>query len=396
MIRGRRFDAVAAACDQIEDATMADAPLNVLLIAGRYEVRGAWTYTMGLAEHLDRHGFEPTIICPAANLLDAVERSRLRITECRHLQIPVWGRVVTHLMGRELSDQPPRLIHIQSRKLMSIGMQLARQWNRPCLLTIHDYLTSREKLVVDSTVCRRIIAVSESVRKELLSHAYYPPEQIVEIPVGVDLPPPNELHPILDPERVPVVGMVGPLEELKGIPYFLGAARKVLSMYGDVEFLIAGAGPEEENLRRLAQSLGIADHVTFAPNLSDVAPSLDAIDIFCLPSLMQGAGTIMLEAMALGKAVIAANVGGVHAAVKHQETGILVAPGESSDLATQIVDLLNQPDSARRLGRQAREVVETKFATELMVNQTADLYRQIIQETEPLVTPKPKPVASTR
>jgi glycosyltransferase involved in cell wall biosynthesis len=274
------------------------------------------------------------------------------------------------------------LIHIQSRRLLATGVQLARQWNRPCLLTIHDYLGSREKLVVDPTICRRMIAVSESVRKELLSHAYYPPEQIVEIPVGVDLPAASDVHPILDPSRVPVVGMVGPLEELKGIPYFLGAARKVLQMYGDVEFLIAGSGPEEENLRRLAQSLEIADHVTFAPNLSDVAPSLDAIDVFCLPSLMQGVGTIMLEAMALGKAVIAANVGGVHAAVKHQETGLLVSPGESGELATQIVELLRHPERARELGQRARQLVETRFATEHMVKQTASLYRTILEETE--------------
>ncbi|MEX1230909.1 MAG: glycosyltransferase family 4 protein [Planctomycetaceae bacterium] len=372
---------------------MPDAPVNVLLIAGRYEVRGAWTYTMGLAEHLGQYGFEPTILCPEAQLLDAVDRSRLRITECRHLQIPVWGKVVTRLLGREWSNQPPQFIHIQSRKLLAPGVQLARQWNRPCLLTIHDYLSSREKLMVDPSICRRIIAVSESVRKELLSHAFYPPEQIVEIPVGVDLPPPADVHPILDPERVPVVGMVGPLEELKGIPYFLGAARKVLTMYGDVEFLIAGAGPEEENLRRLAQSLQIADHVTFAPNLNDVAPSLDAIDVFCLPSLMQGAGTIMLEAMALGKAVIAANVGGVHAAVKHNETGILVSPGESGELATQIVEMLKHPDQARQLGQRARQLVETRFGTEHMVKQTAELYREILQETDRAASPSAKSTA---
>ncbi|MDA1213458.1 MAG: glycosyltransferase family 4 protein [Planctomycetota bacterium] len=361
---------------------MSDATVNVLLIAGRYELRGAWTYTMGLAEQLGKHGFETTILCPEAQLLDSVERSRLHITECRHLRYPIWGKFVTRLLGRELASQPPRLIHIQSRRLLATGVQLARQWNRPCLLTIHDYLGSREKLVVDPTICRRMIAVSESVRKELLSHAYYPPEQIVEIPVGVDLPAASDVHPILDPSRVPVVGMVGPLEELKGIPYFLGAARKVLQMYGDVEFLIAGSGPEEENLRRLAQSLEIADHVTFAPNLSDVAPSLDAIDVFCLPSLMQGVGTIMLEAMALGKAVIAANVGGVHAAVKHQETGLLVSPGESGELATQIVELLRHPERARELGQRARQLVETRFATEHMVKQTASLYRTILEETE--------------
>ena len=66
----------------------------------------------------------------------------------------------------------------------------------------------------------------------------------------------------------------------------------------DVEFVIAGAGPEEENLRRLARELQIADHVTFVPNLSDFGEALVAMDIFCLPSLQQGIGTIMLEAMA--------------------------------------------------------------------------------------------------
>ncbi|MFN0195272.1 MAG: glycosyltransferase family 4 protein [Planctomycetaceae bacterium] len=367
---------------------MSDAPVNVLLIAGRYEVRGAWTYTMGLAEHLASQGFEANILCPEANLLDADQRAQLHITECRHLQVLGWGKVVTHLLGREWAEQPPELIHIQSRHLLSIGVQLAKQWNRPCLLTVHDYLSPREKLAVDPTICRRIIAVSSSVRKGLLSHAYYPPERIVEIPVGVDLPAQDTLHPILDPRRVPVVGMVGPLEEIKGIPYFLGAARRVLAMYGDVEFLIAGAGPEEVNLRRLAQSLGVADHVTFAPNLSDVAPSLDALDIFCLPSLMQGAGTIMLEAMALGKAVIAADVGGVHVAVKHNETGFLVPSGDSAHLADHIVELLKNPERARQLGQNARRLVESDFGTDHMVRQTASLYREILDERSRLAAPE--------
>jgi glycosyltransferase involved in cell wall biosynthesis len=152
-----------------------------------------------------------------------------------------------------------------------------------------------------------------------------------------------------------------------------------MAEHPDAEFLIAGAGPEERNLRRQVQELGIAQHVTFVPAMMDLHNSLMAMDVFVLPSLKQGLGTIMLEAMVRGRPVIATGAGGVYSAVADDQTGLLVPPRDSAALAARINELLRDPLRARRIGRAGRETVIANFPVQRMVEQTARLYRQAVQ-----------------
>jgi glycosyltransferase involved in cell wall biosynthesis len=208
------------------------------------------------------------------------------------------------------------------------------------------------------------------------------PEMVTVIHAGVEIPADKDLRPVLSPDRVPVVGTAGPLEAVKGLPFFLGAAQRVLASHRNVQFLIAGAGPEEQNLRRLARELGIVEAVTFVPNLFDFSTALAAMDIFCLPSLRQGLGTIMLDAMGRGIPVIATGVGGVYTAVRDNETGLVVPPSNSARLAERILELLSDPIRARALGAKGREVVRDDFNVERMVQQTAELYREVVEEAK--------------
>jgi glycosyltransferase involved in cell wall biosynthesis len=130
----------------------------------------------------------------------------------------------------------------------------------------------------------------------------------------------------------------------------------------------------------MARELGIADKVTFVPQLADVADSLAAIDIFCLPSLQQGLGTIMLEAMALGRPVIASRVGGVYSIVADNETGLLVPPSDSGQLADRMLELLCNPSRARGLGESARQMVLRDCSLETMLERTSQLYRDVVAE----------------
>jgi glycosyltransferase involved in cell wall biosynthesis len=198
------------------------------------------------------------------------------------------------------------------------------------------------------------------------------------IPGGVDAPEVNDDAAVLQENRRPVVGTAGPLEATKGLPFFLGAAARVVREYPDCEFLISGAGPEEHNLRRLARSLDLAGQVTFVSNLYDFSTSIEAMDIFCLPSLQQGLGVTMLEAMARGKPVIATGVGGVDSIVTDGQTGLVVPPSDSERLSERIIDLLGNPALARRIGNAGREVVREQFRVDRMVARTAELYREIV------------------
>lgn len=355
-------------------------PLKVLLFAGRFEVRGSSVYTLRLARGLADAAITARIVSPNARLVDPERRARLLISEYPQIGLPLWGRIVMGMMRRDLEDDPPDLIHVQSRHVLPYGQWLARQLERPFVLTVHDYLQARERLRFDPALGRRIIAVSESVKSELEGRVSLSPDRIVVINSGVEAPDEVDAPPVLDPGHAPVVGTAGPLEAVKGFPFFLGAAQRVLAVRDDVQFLVAGAGPEEGNLRRLARELGVVAKVTFVPNLLEFSHSLRAMDIFCLPSLKQGLGTIMLEAMALARPVIATSVGGVYSAVRDNQTGLLVPPSNSTRLAERILELLEDPVRARALGEAGRQLVCREFSVEKMVSRTAELYRQVIAE----------------
>ena len=365
---------------------MPEVEPSVLLIAGRFSVRGSCAYTLRLAEHLPQRGFRTGIICPDARMLDRDRRRELHIDELSQLDWPLWGNVVRNLLLSRLRSDPPDLIHVQSRGALAHGMWIARHLQRPYLLTVHDYLQPNERLVVDRRWCRRIIAVSDSVQADLIERTRLPGDLLTVIHSGVDRAASCEMLQVFAPNRTPVVGTAGPLEAVKGFPFFLGAAARVLATGREVEFLIAGAGPEESNLRRLSRELGINDKVTFVPNLLDFDEALAAMDVFVLPSLQQGIGTIMLDAMAMGRPVIATRVGGVYCAVHDNETGLLVPPSNSEVLAERIVELLDDRTKAQAIGRAARNLVEREFGVDGMIDKTAALYREVLDHS-----PVPQP-----
>ena len=362
-------------------ANPAEGAPRVVLLAGRFQVRGSSAYTLRLAEHLPAQGIAVQVACSDGELIDGARRRDLGVREYPHLEMPWYGWLVLRRLRNELRKNPPDLLHVQSRGMLSHGSWLARELQIPMVLTVHDYLGPADRIHLDWKWCRRVIAVSESVRRNFASRVPHAPGKLAVIPGGVDVREVPEARPPLEAGQVPVVGTAGPLEAVKGLPFFLGAAQKVLATGRDVEFLIAGTGPEATNLRRLARQLEIAHKVTFVSYLSEFTESLEAMDIFCLPSLQQGQGTIMLEAMAMGKPVIASRVGGVYGIVHEKETGLLVPPSDSGQLADRILELLGDPGRARAIGEAARQMVRREFGLDRMVSQTAQVYREALAES---------------
>ncbi|MCA9117125.1 MAG: glycosyltransferase family 4 protein [Planctomycetaceae bacterium] len=355
--------------------------LRVLLLAGRFQVRGTSNYTIRLAERLFDHRIGSLVVCPDATLIPAARRASIAVEEYHFLDLPLIGSLILESLRRDLSHDPPDIVHAQSMDMLRTGLWLAEHWERPLVLTVHDTATARDRSRLSSPLLKRIIAVSQSVKSELLARLGLRGDRIEVIHSGVESSPEICPIPVLDGTHVPVVGTAGPLEAVKGLPYFLGAARRVLSSGRDVEFLISGAGPEEENLRRMATELKISNHVTFAPNLPDFRQPLAAMDVFCLPSLRQGLGSIMLEAMVLGRPVIATSVGGVYSIVRDGQTGLVVPPSDSARLAERIIELLDDPARARELAETGRRTVQEQFGVEEMVARTGAVYRAVLAET---------------
>ena len=177
-----------------------------------------------------------------------------------------------------------------------------------------------------------------------------------------------------------VVTTVASLKPLKCIGNLLAAAQRIGR--DDVKFVLAGDGPSRAQLEALAADLGVAERVTFLGIRDDVDEVLRASDILVLPSRTEAFPNVVLEAMATGLPVVTTDVGSVREIVADGENGWIV-PKENVDALTEkLVDLLDDPDKARRFGARGREIVEADFQLAGMVDKRQALFDSVLAREE--------------
>ena len=160
----------------------------------------------------------------------------------------------------------------------------------------------------------------------------------------------------------------------------LPAIAACLPHGGRVCFLTLGEGELRSGLEALSAELGIAEAVRFLGWRPDVASVIEACDIFCLPSLNEGMGKAIVEAMAMGKPVIASDVGGIPDLVVPGENGILVPPGDSDALAEAILNLRDHPEMRVRMGEEGRKKA-LGYGVESMLYKIDSLYAGLLAES---------------
>ena len=175
-----------------------------------------------------------------------------------------------------------------------------------------------------------------------------------------------------------LIGTVGRLTTVKGIPYLLEAARVLLRQGANVRVLVVGDGSIRPNLLAQTRDLGISESVVFLGHREDTDALLQALDIFVLPSLSEGIPMALLEAMAASRAVVASRVGGIPEIIEDTFEGFLVEPTDVGSLAERCRRLIESPDVARRMGEQARKRVERDFSAAAMADQVASVYKELL------------------
>jgi glycosyltransferase involved in cell wall biosynthesis len=227
-----------------------------------------------------------------------------------------------------------------------------------------------------------IVCCSEAVRRSVEKRIGGEKQQFIVIPFGVET---NRFGgaALLSgvalglQEGLPIIGTVCRLvEPKKGLRFLLQAMAHLEQEAGKpvCQLLIVGEGPAEQNLRALSTQLGIASRVVFSGMRRDIPQLLSLMEIFVLPSLYEGFGIAILEAMASGKPVVASTVGGIREFVVSGESGLLVPPGNSVALAAAIRQLLAQPEQAKAMGCRGQEHVRKHYSIESVVRQHEQLY----------------------
>jgi len=239
---------------------------------------------------------------------------------------------------------------------------------------------SMHRILMRRTV-RRLITVSEVIKKDIMKYRLFPPEMVTVIYNGVDVAlfSKNSCSDRKISFNGPVIGTVARLEPAKGIKYLLDAAAIIDKEYPWVYFVIVGDGPERNFLQQYAISLGIERRVFFFGFRNDVPSLLPLFDIAVIPSVQEGLSIFCLEALAAGCPVVASDVGGLAEIIIPYKNGLLVPPKNPRALADALVELLKNRTWAAALGRQGREMVEQKFTYEKMLERTKEVYAQVLR-----------------
>jgi glycosyltransferase involved in cell wall biosynthesis len=215
------------------------------------------------------------------------------------------------------------------------------------------------------------VAVGYRAAREVERYAGLPPDSVQTIELAVD-----DFALELDnrPRARPRIGTTVRLDRQKGIDVLLGA----LPLLPGVDLELVGDGPERESLERLAATADVADRVRFAGWSEDARSWLSRWDLFVLPSRHEGLPLAILDAMLAGLPIVAADVGSVSEAVVHEETGLLVRPGDVEGLAAAIRRLLEDHQLARRLGARAQAMGRERFLADRMARRYEVLYAQLL------------------
>ncbi|MCX5703871.1 MAG: glycosyltransferase family 4 protein, partial [Candidatus Omnitrophica bacterium] len=180
----------------------------------------------------------------------------------------------------------------------------------------------------------------------------------------------------------PVVGIVARLSDVKGHIYLIQAMKLVLENVPDAQLLIVGDGNLRRELVNLTARLEMEENVFFKPSVLDTQEVLSIMDVFVMPSLKEGLGLALMEAMARGLAVIGSDIGGIRSLIKDGANGLLVRPADVAGLTSAILELLRNPDRANSFGEAAQKFINENFSQEKMIRETEEVYLECVAAKE--------------
>lgn len=240
-----------------------------------------------------------------------------------------------------------------------------------------------------------LVSMSEMSHSELEA-AGFPAERTLATPNGIRLgPPESRTGPGHRQGDICRVVFVGRLSEVKSLDTLLHGWREAMLASEKTAVLeLWGTGPLDGELQQLSRKLGIADSVIFRGHVEGVRDRLPEMDIFVLPSRIEGNSNAVLEAMAAGLPIVSTHVGGTPMQVGPEGADFLCRPGDIETLAAKLGQLIGDPDLRARLGNAMRERVATWFDIRLVARTYMRAYRCLAERQRDLVSRQGNPVVA--
>jgi glycosyltransferase involved in cell wall biosynthesis len=180
------------------------------------------------------------------------------------------------------------------------------------------------------------------------------------------------------PSHHRLIGNASALSPQKGHETLLRAIATLKRKQDHFTVLIAGDGELKSELEKMSRALGVSDRVLFLGFVQNVPEFLSALDILAVPSNNEGLGTVILDGILAGCAVVASRVGGIPEIIVHEETGFLQEVGDDQKLADHLLALIQNPDLRQRLSQSAKAWVLKEFSLDSMVKGNLRVYREVL------------------
>jgi glycosyltransferase involved in cell wall biosynthesis len=370
--------------------------MKILHLINTLSAGGAELHLLTLCRHLKRLGVEPVVA-----YLKEGRGSRPLRSDFEAAGIPVFhlgsdgvGLVRPWLRLRHLLKQErAEILHTHLPKADLLGF-LARLsgFSSPWVSSVHgiyaNHWRGRWALPLFGLVWRRadrIIAISEAVKNWLVQYYRLRPEGVRVVYYGIEperwASPVQDLRSAWGLEGRFLIGSVGRLEPVKGHDILIRAMYSVVRQFPQAILLIAGHDPWSYGrvLERQVAQLGLERNVLLLGFQSDVPSFLHALDVFAFASRSEGFGQVLIEAMAVGKPIVASRIPPITEIVMEGETGLLVPSDDPDSFARAICALLDNPQRAREMGERGQQRVREIFSAEAMARKTLEVYKQVLQ-----------------
>lgn len=363
--------------------------MNILFLSNHLNVGGISSYLLNLGSGLKDRGHNVHIASSSGQLK---ERFIERGIDFIHIPIRTKSEVNPKILFSFIKLRPLLkekdidILHANTRVTSVLAALLTRSSGRPYILTCHGFFKPRLWRRFFPLWGKMVIAISDSVKSHLIEDFNVPQEKVKLIYSGIDLKEieneqrlsKNEARRSLGLGDGPVVGIVARLSDIKGHKFLIEAMDYIIKKIPKAQLLIVGEGREKNSLCRQVNKLGIEKNTMFISSIEDTSSVLSAMDLFVMPSLQEGLGLSIMEAMAYGLAVVASDAGGIRDLIRDGFNGRLVKPKDVQGLYEAISQLLQDRHKARIYAINARRTIADNFSLEKMVSQTEGVYYECL------------------
>jgi len=287
-----------------------------------------------------------------------------------HIQILDAQTSKAHTIGLLVKRKMPEIKLLVHRRVDNLpGTDFINQWK---------YRTSK----VD-----QYVAISQAIA-DILTKNNIGESRIAVVPSATDSTPFENLDKHAEKQELakafsldsslPFLGNASALSHQKGYSTLIRAIKILKDSHIKMHCFIAGDGDQRTELEEMRRDLDLDQEITFLGFIKEVPTFLTALDVLAVPSNNEGLGTIILDGTHAGCAIVASKIGGIPEIIQHQQTGILIEPGDAQQLADSLQILLNDRDMQIRFNSNAKELVRAKFSLEAMVSGNIAQYQRLI------------------